>query len=256
MPASDLHASDAPALPALWYESAPVHFDTRIAWWMKSLVVLAAIALAILFVDQSVALWARANPIPDLAYAGLEGQIRGGDIGRELMWFEQWGQFVCSVTVILAVAFLDPRGRRRALAIAIGCLLTLALTHLFKDLCGRSRPFIADDTGAWVWGGPARGFTGGARWTSFPSAHTSGAFALSAGLAWFYPRARAFFMALALITATQRVLHAAHYVSDTIAGMGLAVMTVRFSLQKRFAGWLISWSPPDIRRWWLQDSNL
>ena len=54
--------------------------------------------LAIFFLDQKIALWARAHPIPDLAGRPLaedptSTKYRGGDIGRELMFLEQFGQF-------------------------------------------------------------------------------------------------------------------------------------------------------------------
>jgi membrane-associated phospholipid phosphatase len=218
------------------------------------LLVAAATIMAILFFDQRIALFARAHPIPDLSVAVAgdpQGRYRGGDAGRELMLLEQWGQGACSVAVVLAVALLDPAGRRRALSLAIGCLLTLLATHLLKDLFGRSRPFVVGDDGHWKWGGPALGFTGGSRWGSFPSAHTSAAFALASGLSWFYPRGRALFLGLALITAAQRVLHTAHYVSDTIFGMAVGVFVTRWTLSAKLAGRLIAAAPRKIREWWL-----
>jgi membrane-associated phospholipid phosphatase len=164
------------------------------------------------------------------------------------MFLEQFGQFACSVVVILAVAVLDPQGRRRALAIAIGCLASLALTYLLKDLFGRSRPFVAAADGSWQWRGPWQMSTA---WTSFPSAHTPAAFALAAGLSWFYPRGRALFVTLAVITAAQRVLHTAHYLSDVIAGMGIGVFTARMTLHTKLAGRVIALAPDGARKWWL-----
>jgi undecaprenyl-diphosphatase len=231
----------------------------RVPLWAKLLVLAGAVVVGILFLDRPAAVWARAHPIPNLAYGGAGG----GDAGRELMWLEQWGQGVCSVFVIAAVAFLDKAGARRALSLAIGCLATLAVTHLCKDLIGRSRPFVGLNPpagtaawgadGAWVFGGPGMGFTKGSAWGSLPSAHTSAAFALSCGLSWFYPRARGLFMALAVITAGQRVLHNAHYVSDVFAGMAIGVFVTRFTLRARVAGRLIALAPPAARAWWLRD---
>jgi hypothetical protein len=91
--------------------------DDAVAWWVKLLLVVVATGVCLLWVDGPVAAWAlRVHPIPDLANA----KASGGDPGRELMMLEQWGQWVCSVVVIAAVAILDRAGRRRALAIAIG----------------------------------------------------------------------------------------------------------------------------------------
>jgi membrane-associated phospholipid phosphatase len=243
-----------PPLPALWHEPAPHHFDLAFPWWLKTLLVAAAAIAAIYFLDSTIARWAlTAQPINP----GGAWHLRS-DITRELAMLEQWGQWTCSILVILAVALIDKAGRRRALAIAIACLLTVLLTYLLKDLFGRSRPGTWHDAGVplgqWLWGGPARGFTGGSKWGSFPSAHTTGAFALAAALSWFYPKARALFMTLATITAAQRVLHAAHFLSDVIAAMGLAVLVTRSALQARLPGRYIAALPPAWRDWFLHDA--
>jgi undecaprenyl-diphosphatase len=244
-------------VPALWGDPAPAHFDLRAPWWLKSAFFVAATIVALFFLDQPIALFARAHPIPDLTAVASSGaaRYRSADAGRELMFLEQWGQGACSVLAVIAVALLDRAGRRRALAIAIGCLLTLGVTHLLKDCFGRSRPFVFSADGAWLFEGPAKGFHGGARWTSFPSAHTTAAFALASGLAWFYPRGRALFMALALTTATLRVLHTAHYLSDVLAGLAIGVFVMRLTLGARIAGRLIAAAPPNVRAWWLADGG-
>jgi membrane-associated phospholipid phosphatase len=245
----------SPPPPALWHEPAPRHFDLALVWWLKILLVVAATILALLFLDQPLAAWAHAHPIPNMA---ADGKAKGGDIGRELMFLEQFGQFTCSVVVILTVAFLDPQGRRRALSLALACILTLILTHLLKDLCGRTRPFNSAvpnaSDGRWEWRGWWWGFHKGSSFGSFPSAHTTAAFALASSLAWFYPRGRALFMTLALITAAQRVLHCAHYLSDVIAGLGIGVFIARFTLQTKLAGRLLALAPPRAQTWWAKQN--
>ncbi|HVX85370.1 MAG TPA: phosphatase PAP2 family protein [Phycisphaerae bacterium] len=224
-------------LPLAWFILA-VAAATLVCWW---------------FFDAPVAAWAlRVHPIPDLANPAA----RGGDIARELMMLEQWGQWVCSVLVIAAVAILDRTdGRRNALAIALGCLSTVAASYLLKDMIGRSRPYVLPANGTWTWGGPAMGFHHGSAWQSFPSSHTTGAFALSVGLAWCYPRGAALFLALAAITAAQRVLHAAHFLSDVFAGMGLAVVIPLLTLRARLADRLVAALPQPSRRWFQTPST-
>jgi membrane-associated phospholipid phosphatase len=249
--------------PELWFEEAPRRWDLAVPWWVKVLAVALACVAAVVWVDRPVAVWAKGHPIPDLGYraaarpataeagattAAAVPVPKGGDVGRELMFLEQFGQLVCSVVVILAVAVLDRAGRRRALAMAVACLLTLGVTHLTKDVCGRSRPFVAGADGGWLWRGP---WQTSSAWGSFPSAHTTAAFALAASLAWFYPRGRMLFMTLALITAGQRVLHTAHYVSDVIAGMGIGVFVVRASLRAKLAGRVMALGPASLRAWWM-----
>ena len=243
---------DAP-LPALWHEPAPHHFDQAVAWWIKLALIIAATLIAIRWLDFPIAHWTlTTHPIADMADPNAK---KWGDIGRELMMLEQWGQWVCSLLVIAAVAMIDRAGRRRALAIAIGCLGTVLVTYLLKDLFGRSRPYVFHD-GTWQWGGPQMGFTHGSAWGSFPSAHTTGAFALSVGLSWFYPRARGLFMGLAVVTAIQRVLHSMHFVSDVLAGMGISILITRWTFQAKLAGRLISLAPASLRNWLLRDSAI
>lgn len=247
--------TDAPVSPALWHEPAPRHFDLRVAWWVKLLVFAAATVVAMLFLDAPIAVWAQAHPMPDLM---RDGPAKGGDKGRELMFLEQYGQFVCSVVAVLAVACLDPKGRRRALAVAVACLLTLLMTHLIKDMAGRSRPFAnagavpGSEQGFWLWRGP---WQMASSWGSFPSGHTTAAFALASSLAWFYPRGRALFVGLALITATQRILHTAHYLSDVTAGIALGVLTARATLEYKVAGRVLGVMPAGVRGWWMKDND-
>jgi membrane-associated phospholipid phosphatase len=243
--------AETPLKPHHWYEPAPQQFDLVAPAWVKLAGVGIVAWLAMIFVDVPVTQWAHAHPIPD----AMKGMRTGyGDISRDLMFLEQWGQIACSCGVVVAVFLLDKAGRRRAASIAVACLWTVLVTHLLKDILGRSRPYIAAHDGTWVWGGPAMGFHKGAAWGSFPSAHTTAAFALASSLSWFYPRGRLLFMTLATITATQRVLHCAHYVSDTIAGMGIGVLVARTTLASKLVGRSLNWFYPQwAREWWLQD---
>lgn len=241
------------AKPELWRTTAPEHFDLRLAWWLKVGVMALLVAAALRWWDLPVAQWAlQTRPIPDMANPAA----KHGDIARDLMFLEQFGQWTCTILALVAVLLLDRAGRRRALAIGMACLFTVLLTYLLKDLCGRNRPYvvlpkydIALPLGAWVWGGPQRGFAGGSTWGSFPSAHTTGAFALAAGLSWFYPRGRGLFMALASITAAQRVLHGAHYLSDVLAGLAIGVGVTRSTLAANLPGQFIARLPEAARRW-------
>ena len=247
-PASPNPPLPQPLLSTLWYEPPGQHFDLRFPWWLKCFVVILLTLAALLWWDYPLAHWAlTTHPIPDLARG------TGGDVGRDLMFLEQWGQWACSIIVIIAVALLDRAGRRRAFAIALGCLATVFVAYFLKEVIGRSRPYVIGD-GSWAWGGGVMAIGHGSSWQSFPSSHTTGAFALAAGLAWFYPRGRALFMTLATITAIQRVLHGAHFLSDVIAGMGIAVFITRWTLGGRIPGRLINLMPPNLQQWFLTDS--
>ena len=223
--------------PPGWYRGAPIHFDSAWPCWLKLSVALGIFALSFL-IDHSAAVWAFHTHL----------HLKS-DIKLEMTMLGQYGQWTCSILVILAVGMLDKEGRKKALAIALGCLATVLVCYLLKGMFGRTRPW-AYHNGNWSFLGPAYGFTN-AKYQSFPSAHTTGSFALSAGLSWFYPRGRALFYALALDVAFQRVLEHAHFPSDTIAGMILAIVVVRSVLYYGVPAKIIHILPLKWQKWYL-----
>jgi len=58
---------------------------------------------------------------------------------------------------------------------------------------------------------------------SFPSGHTSTAFALAAALGILFPRGRWLFFSVAALTGLQRISENAHFVSDVVAAAGFGV---------------------------------
>ena len=116
-------------VPTLWRHPAPFHFDSKWPRWAKFLVVLIAIAIAFV-IDKPVGQWAIGNPIKFKS-----------DINLEMLMLMQWGQWTCSVLVIIAVALLDKQGRKKAIALAVGCICAVAMCYLIKGLCGRARPW-------------------------------------------------------------------------------------------------------------------
>src|SRR5262245_15143 len=118
--------------------------------------------------------------------------------------------------VILAVAFaLDPARRRSLWAAGLAVTVTNLLTQALKIGVARFRPDVGEGTFAfdvpWL-----RIFEDARR--SFPSGHTSSAFALSVLLAHLYPRARWGFYLIAGGCAITRVLDARHFPTDIYAG--------------------------------------
>ncbi|HTV46831.1 MAG TPA: phosphatase PAP2 family protein [Phycisphaerae bacterium] len=224
-----------------WPTPPPVHFDSAWPRWAKFLVVLAFMFSAFLY-DKPFEQWCAHHQIA----------IKS-DVQLEMIMLMQWGGWSSSILIILTVALLDRYGRRKALAIALGCLATVAVCYLLKDLFGRARPW---ELGRDIYGffGPAEGFHSSA-YQSFPSSHTTGAFALSAGLAWFYPRARSLFYLLALQVALQRLWRLDHYPSDAIAGALVAVTVVRSVLMWNWPGKLIAALPLPWRRWLLAENR-
>lgn len=98
--------------------------------------------------------------------------------------------------------------------------LTGAYTFLFKNLFQRKRPYESDPADPHYWGGPFDGF----HHNSFPSGHTSVAFAAATVLSGFYHEKTwvgitAF--SLAGLVALSRNYDDKHWASDIVAGAAL-----------------------------------
>ena len=66
------------------------------------------------------------------------------------------------------------------------------------------------------------GNVGDSELQSFPSGHTATAVGLALALSSLYPRGRVLFAMLAVLAASQRILFDHHFLSDTLAGAGIA----------------------------------
>lgn len=143
----------------------------------------------------------------------LEG-FRGGALETFLTVFTSLGDSGI-LWIAISLAFFIPKKTRRAgltalLAIVFGALMTnVVLKHLFM----RPRPFIADVS--------LLPLVGTSDMNSFPSGHTTAAFA--AAVAWFlaFPkqwRARCFGFVIAAIMGFSRMYVGMHYPTDVLAG--------------------------------------
>lgn len=130
-------------------------------------------------------------------------------------------------TWIAAVVSDADDGRREAGMMLEAAMLSGAAGYALKELARRERPYTTADDGAWREDGD-----------SFPSLHTTAAFAIGTVLAesgddrlrWLR---RTLGYGLAVATAYGRMDHDAHWLSDTVAGAGLGVATARFVMKQR-----------------------
>ena len=130
-------------------------------------------------------------------------------------------------TWIAAVVSDANDGRREAGMMLEAAALSSAAGYALKELARRERPYVTADDGAWREDGD-----------SFPSLHTTAAFAIGTVLAesgddrlrWLR---RTLGYGLAVATAYARMDHDAHWLSDTAAGAGLGVATARFVMKQR-----------------------
>ena len=163
------------------------------------------------------------------------GEMREGLTAAKFL-----GSGLGTAVVALVVGTVDRRRWRRALVLILAAALAGAAAGGLKILTGRERPSHLDQPVGrerLYFGGPWRGVD--APFQSFPSGHTTGAFASATCLSAFYPPARVVFYGVAVAAGVNRVVKHQHFLSDVVAG-GL--------LGHLVALWVLS--RPAARRWW------
>ncbi len=178
---------------------------------------------------------------------------------RTVTLYDHWGEMREGLTaakfaasglgVVLAgvvVGILDRRGWRRAGVLWLVVASAGLSGSVAKALAGRERPSNAHQVqGAerTVFHGPDQGLHHASS-QSFPSGHTTSAFATATCLAAFYPPARWVLYAAACATGVDRVVEHQHFLSDAVAGALLGHL---------LALWLLA--RPRVRRWWTGGSG-
>lgn len=119
----------------------------------------------------------------------------------------------------------DKRDKESAKLTGTAIIYAGALTQAVKLLAGRERPNLANDEP--VFHGPSLS----TRYDSFPSGHTSIAFAAATVMAHRYPKHRWAYYALAAGVGLARIRKSAHFPSDVIAGAGIGIYCGNISLR-------------------------
>ena len=195
--------------------------------WGLLFLLLAALAMT---VDGAVSLWCR-------------GVHLRGDIKGTLAVGELFGNGIGVFFVLLAVAALD-EAPRITLRLACSAYLPGLFVSLLKSLITRVRPISMDaaQLQGW-WCGfveplptdlPDTGYA----LQSFPSGHTATAAGLALALTWRYPRAAWLFLSMAMLTATERIFDQAHYLSDTLTSVGIALLITGGFIHHGITGWV------------------
>ena len=118
----------------------------------------------------------------------------------------------------------NPRSRSTGLMMAESFVVSGVLVRFPKYLTGRVRPDAWDSRGPHDWQGPFNG-------TSFPSGHTTSAFAVASVVAWQYrdtPWVPVTAYTLATLAGLSRIYDNRHWVSDVVAGAIFGTVTGRF----------------------------
>lgn len=104
------------------------------------------------------------------------------------------------------------------------------VAQVVKHIVGRARPKLFAVDGPYSF----HGLSIQNVWASFPSGHTTSAFAAAVALGYMRPRWRVWLLGAAVVIGLSRVLVGAHYPSDVVGGAALGSL-VSLALARSFA---------------------
>jgi membrane-associated phospholipid phosphatase len=134
------------------------------------------------------------------------------------------GEPVTTALVLALVWIYDRRRNRAAVMLLASTVGTGVVSTLVRITMGRFRPIVTDGDNRWQL---FRGFHEGSN-LSWPSGHSTLAFATAATLCYLSPRGRWLFLWIAACCALARVVMQAHYYSDIVLGSAI--------------GWTLGWA--------------
>ncbi|MCZ7555088.1 MAG: phosphatase PAP2 family protein [Bacteroidia bacterium] len=189
--------------------SAPVHFNGN-DWLLAGIAVVATASSWM--VDEDVREWSQAHRDPQRDDWLLIGDYYGT------------GEVSTGVALLLYAggeAFDDTWSRTTGRMVFQSMVYSEVFTHVMKAVIGRSRPY-ADRGNA-----DFHPFTLAHERTSFPSGHSTAAFALATTLSRRigHPAATVLLFTLAGVTVLQRIVSDSHWLSDTVLGAAIGTST-------------------------------
>lgn len=205
---------------------------------LAGLVGLLVLLFALHFVDRPISVWGQGLPEP---------------IPGIMHWITRWGesdwQLIPALLVLLLTAVAVPLVRNdtwraalrelRALAgfVFVGVGLPSLTSSLFKRLIGRARPE------AWTAEAPISFIPNLTLYNhqSFPSGHSTTAFAMALVVVFIWPRLLWPALLAALMIALSRVITGQHYLTDIVGGAVLGTLgayAIRYFFARR--GWLFA----------------
>jgi membrane-associated phospholipid phosphatase len=152
---------------------------------------------------------------------------------------------LAALLVVIAIAASAMRGIQRSLLLGLGTrlqfifcavLFPVLVGEVIKWVVGRGRPFVGSDVFHFSH------FDGSGAYSSFPSGHSTTAWALAFAVAAVWPRTRGPMIVYAVIIIATRLVLLAHHPSDVVAGALLGVigaMCVRYWFAARKLGFAI-----------------
>lgn len=206
-------------------------FLSRLSAPERALIAVSAVFAAFLVIDPLALLAARSLDAGTREFFG-----NFTDLGKTGWMLVPLGLGIIGLSLY---RWREPSRRPAAAAGLLGAVLAFLFAAvavpsmaagLIKNTLGRARPKLFDEAGPVEF----EPFTFDYDYAAFPSGHATTIFALAAGLAILWPRARVFLLAAAAWVAATRFLIGSHYLSDTIAGAALGWFAVHL-LRDRLA---------------------
>jgi membrane-associated phospholipid phosphatase len=184
-----------------------------------------AILGSLFFVDRSVVLWvSEVHQAKSFLASFLDGV-------NPVIAFLGHGATLITGSLVLCVGgrFLSGKVYSLGKTLLISLLSAGVIVQLVKHLVGRARPRISDTP---LFIGPS--FRSG--YDSFPSGHTTLAFAFAWVLSGYFPSYRVLFYFFAVAVGFERVGDLAHFPSDVLGGAFVGVIVAHVVSMKVFKG--------------------
>jgi membrane-associated phospholipid phosphatase len=195
----------------------------------------AAAALALMTADERIARWSQRPALQNpRAVRGVAAVVRTvGDPGTLA---------IGGVTYAVGLARRDRAMADVGLHTVGAIVVSGVATGAVKMLAGRARPYVSRDTNARSFS-LGRGLRQGNAYMSFPSGHSTAAFAFAAALSaegrHRWPRANRVTAPLAYtaasMTALSRIYHDRHWASDVVMGAGIGIVAGRAVVRHQHA---------------------
>lgn len=178
----------------------------------------------------------------------LNMTTQSGDLRRIMALSEIFAHGFGVVIVIAGILFLAPQ-KVRQLPRLVSCLTLVAVAvHLIKHLVLRRRPqsfvFLPEQSAESWWVlkvGDQPIWNSEFLLQSFPSGHSANAFAIALGLSWMFPRGRILFFGLATMAMLQRIMFLAHWPSDCLFGVAIALTAAGNVFHAPLSSKLFAW---------------
>jgi undecaprenyl-diphosphatase len=183
---------------------------------IEAAVLISVLLGSFVFVDHAVVSWVRElHEARSLLSFVLEGV-------NPVIAFLGHGATLITGSVVLCVGgrFLNRKAYSLGKTLLVSLLSAGVTVQLVKHLVGRARPRITDMP---LFMGPS--FRSG--YDSFPSGHTTLAFAFACVLSGYFPSYRVLFYSFAVAVGFERVGDLAHFPSDVFAGAVVGMIVAR-----------------------------